>query len=860
MKTIKRRKKNKLNEHKIIILGVIFFILLTAFVAIPTLSSYKNRNLSQSITVWDGTVAESYRSGDGTKGDPYVIANGEELAYFASQLQTTNYEGKYFKLSNNIVLNEGIFSYNKTEGIKYIKDDSENIITPNLENELINKFQHLNNFKGTFDGDYYTIFGVYIDEVLGDGQNAFFTNLEGDIKNLYIENSVIYGGNVTAGVASKSNNATLTNVLYDGFVISDEVEEIGIIEKELEDITLNSQGINLNEILYIDDLEYIPGLVTEVVLSGNYSVDNSDGLLKINDQNINVGDFQIILSDKIIREITLNYQSNSTINITGLKYQIKYSYANAAGIISIAENTTLQNVVNNANVSASVYGSGIINFIKGTTTLKNVYNTGKIDSNNVSTGLISGINQNKKDTTIINCYNDGELNSNSNSMIGNIEYNFGNVTLENVFNPQDNYVINLVEESNVLVNNSYVVTSETINLGTSSSGEFIPATKENLEDKAFIQEYLQYEEFNEEEVNLDSPWVFLDSSLPKIFIDYSKANIYIGDYKWDKYKNQLDVLNFSKKFVFSIEATDELNTIKEIYYYISNSEDTLTKDELNEVAEWAKYENIVEINSDGIYTIYAKIISANDSVIYLNTDLIILDLTGPNILMSALDKVWDSSSEEINSYYIDDIINVTIEANDSLAGIKDIYYYKTDSILTKEELESLEVWNQYTDSILVTEPKTIIYSKVVDNSGNITYVNSDLIIMNGYVLNSLYSGMHGEEVNDLAITEKSSVSLRFTYQDIAQYTTDNKHQIVSNILLPENTVITIIDKLKNKVYKYETTDDKYGYDECINDICQATYDFELFNEAGTISMFQESSYTGEINEEFIINIDFYTEV
>ena len=116
-----RRKKNKSKEHKIVILGIIFFILLTVFVAIPTLSSYKNRNLSQSVNVWDGTVAETYRSGDGSKDNPYVIANGGELAYFASQLQTISYEGKYFKLSNNIVLNDGIFSYSKTEGIKYKK-------------------------------------------------------------------------------------------------------------------------------------------------------------------------------------------------------------------------------------------------------------------------------------------------------------------------------------------------------------------------------------------------------------------------------------------------------------------------------------------------------------------------------------------------------------------------------------------------------------------------------------------------------------------------------------------------------------------------------------------------------------------
>ena len=281
---MKRVKRCKFKEHKIVVLGMIFFILLIAFVAIPTLSSYKNRTLSQNITVWDGTIAENYRSGEGTEENPYIIANGEELAYFASQLEITNYDGVYFKLSNNIVLNEGIFNYNKTDGLKYIKDNAENVITLGLENSIVNEFYHLNNFKGTFDGDYYTIFGIYIDEKLEDGQNALFTNLKGNIKNLYIENSVIYGGEITAGVASKTNGANLTNVLYDGFVISDEESTVGTIEKNLDNITLSSQGIELNQELYIDDLEYIPGLVTEVILSG--FADNVDGILQINGQNV----------------------------------------------------------------------------------------------------------------------------------------------------------------------------------------------------------------------------------------------------------------------------------------------------------------------------------------------------------------------------------------------------------------------------------------------------------------------------------------------------------------------------------------------------------------------------------------------
>ena len=853
-------KRNKLKDHKIIILGIIFFILLTAFVAIPTLSSYKNRTLSQSINVWDGiTIAESYRSGEGTEEDPYIIANGEELAYFASQLETINYEGEYFKLSNNIVLNDGIFSYDKLEGIKYVKNN----VDPDLDNDVFNKFKHLNNFKGTFDGDYYTIFGVYIDEVLDDGQNALFTNLEGNVKNLYIENSVIFGGKITAGVASKTSNSILTNVLYDGYVVSDEATDNDVVVKELDDVSLNFQNIELNDNLYINDLDYIPGLISEVILSGRYNAkDNVDGVLKINGENISAGDFEINLGNEILTTIPINYQSNieSNINIslTNLEYRVKYEYGNAAGIISIAENTTLKNVVNKASVNGSIYASGIINFVNGTTKLENVYNTGKIYSVDRSSGLISNINQNKNDTTIINCYNDGELNSNSNSMIGNIEYNLGNVILENVFNPQDNHVINLIKDTNVYINNSYVITDKFINMGT-NVGEFIKTTKESLEDKTFVLEKLKYKEFvDEDEFNEDFVWVFEDNTLPKLFIDYKLANIYIGEYKWDRYTSTVNTLNFSKKFVFRLEESNKLNTIKEMYYYISNEEVPLSKNDLNEITNWTKYENIVEINTDGIYTIYAKIVGNDDSITYLNTDLIMLDLTGPNVTLSSSlgDKSWNTLKDNLDNYYIEEEMSITIGAEDLLSGVKEVYYYTADKVLSLEELKIHENWNQYQESILITNKKTIVYAKVIDNFDNVTYVNSDFIVVNGYTLDSLFAGMNGSSIDNLSVVQNSSVSLKFSYEDSISYESGNKHQIISNVLFPENTIITIIDKINDKVYKYITASDKYGYDECLDNNCYAIYDFEWFNEVGTKNSFNESSYTGLIKEEFIVNVDF----
>ena len=58
--------------------------------------------------VWDGSVAESFAGGKGTKDDPYQIATGSQLAYFAERVNAGEYGEKYadtyFELTSDIDL------------------------------------------------------------------------------------------------------------------------------------------------------------------------------------------------------------------------------------------------------------------------------------------------------------------------------------------------------------------------------------------------------------------------------------------------------------------------------------------------------------------------------------------------------------------------------------------------------------------------------------------------------------------------------------------------------------------------------------------------------------------------------------
>ena len=80
--------KNLSYVQKISLFAGLIIVAMVISFAIPSLARYKNRMPIDINAVWDGSVAESYRSGKGTEDDPYIISNGSELAYLASELKS----------------------------------------------------------------------------------------------------------------------------------------------------------------------------------------------------------------------------------------------------------------------------------------------------------------------------------------------------------------------------------------------------------------------------------------------------------------------------------------------------------------------------------------------------------------------------------------------------------------------------------------------------------------------------------------------------------------------------------------------------------------------------------------------------
>lgn len=845
---------NYLRKNRLFVLFGIFLIALVFCITIPTFARYKNRTSIYSSSSWNGSVATSYRSGDGTSGNPYVISNGSELAYFALQLSSTNYEDTYFVLDNDIILNSGIFSYSDL-GIEYTKDNVTSSINLDDENSIINKFNSLDGFKGNFDGNFHSIYGLFISND-DDIYNGLFTNLEGSVSNLYVENSIIYGGMVVGGIVSNASNSYIKNVLYNGYVISNDSfsdnKEFIIGDKSY----LVSDNV-LNDSIDINGLSSIIGNVTKINLTGIYENSDSEGILKINGNIISDSEFSLDLGSNLINSISLDYESSNegSFTLSNLKLTVSYTYGNAAGIVSLADNTSILNVINKSDIYGEVYASGIVNVLSGESIIKNSYNNGLINGNYLSSGIVSSINYNSGEVNIVNCYNIGDINSYG-GFIGNIESNSGEININNSFNVTDNYMINMVNDSVVNVSNTYVLFDNGVNDG-SINGEFILTSDSNLKNKEFISDTLGYKEFNNASEIIDDVWIF--DGYPILYFDDINnpiCNIHIGSYLWNNYGYELNTLKFDSSFSFSIEESDELSPLSNIYYYISNSKDVISKDELDLILDWTEYNGIVNIDEEGFYVIYVKVTNYNGDVSYLNTDLLVLDLTGSSISISSsyLGKNWDSLSTDLDSYYVSKYIDISISAVDSLSGVSGIYYYVSDKALSSDDLDDIESWTSYNDSFtLDSSDKAILYVKVIDNCNYVTYANSDYIILEGYSFDSLSAGLSNEFSSDLYITDKSSVLLGFSYNGNNSYDLYS-HEIVSNVSLPVNSNITLIDKVNDKVYKYVVNGDDYKV--CNNDLCEYIYDFTLFDEVGSMVKFSEDNYSGEINENFAVLIDF----
>ena len=356
--------------------------------------------------VWDGSVAESFAGGKGTKDDPYQIATGSQLAYFAKRVNAEEYGEKYadtyFELTEDIDL-----------GGKEWTPVGETVA------DLIMGGHEYFVFSGNFDGNGYTIknltIGTETSPYSGDVCGLFGAT-SGTIEDVVLENvSINYvGGNHSSGYGFRMGGALV------GYSMGDIVNctVIGLDMKAGSDgsyVALNSIGglVGIQDGGTTVSHSRVSGKIEESTKKGNVGgfvgtlakgssakYCGADVSVEVtgNGRGIAVGGF-VGIGNGVTTDETLIENCYATGNITGAEY--------AGGFVGNISGLNISNCYAKGDVSNSFVGASFL----GTDAASNNY-YGAV-KNCYATGLVSDISSSAyafamQDTmnrsTIQNCY------------------------------------------------------------------------------------------------------------------------------------------------------------------------------------------------------------------------------------------------------------------------------------------------------------------------------------------------------------------------------------------------------------------------------------------------------------------------
>ncbi len=103
-------------KRRVMAIALIFWMLLSSCIVILPVAA-------EEADVWDGSVASGFAGGDGSEKNPYIIETAEQLAFLAQSVNAGEaYEGKYFKLTSDLVLNDESFTFEADTGLIQVTD------------------------------------------------------------------------------------------------------------------------------------------------------------------------------------------------------------------------------------------------------------------------------------------------------------------------------------------------------------------------------------------------------------------------------------------------------------------------------------------------------------------------------------------------------------------------------------------------------------------------------------------------------------------------------------------------------------------------------------------------------------------
>ena len=168
-----------------------FLLTMALLVSSLTCVIHVSAEATDTLDVWDGTIADGYAGGSGTVAAPYLISTPEQLALLVTT-SGADTSGKYYRLTADMYLNN-------TNNPDWKNDSPQNWCAPEKDNF----------FRGKFDGNGHIVKGLYYNGAKQDA--ALFAGVRGTvtIKNLTIADSeLITTKNYAAAFAGQIYNSS----------------------------------------------------------------------------------------------------------------------------------------------------------------------------------------------------------------------------------------------------------------------------------------------------------------------------------------------------------------------------------------------------------------------------------------------------------------------------------------------------------------------------------------------------------------------------------------------------------------------------------------------------------------------------
>ena len=320
----------------------------------------------QAQEIWNGTVASSFDGGTGTESDPYKIRTASQLCKLGQDVAFGNsYTDTYFILTDDIMLND------TTNWQNWSTQPPARKWNPIGESNT-------EPFRGIFDGNGYTINGIY--RIYNDVYYGLFGYLGdgGKIQNLGIRASYYASYKYIGGICGYNYKGTISNCYFSG--------TIGVSPMALYSSSYIGGICGWNDV----------GTITNCRNSGTISV---------TDANATIG------------------------GICGLIRKGAITNCHNSGTL----HTKAENEYPNFSVGG-IYGDGSAYDAQ----ISNCYNTGTLilEEKQKNAGGICGYNNG---SYITNCYSTGSIEAATGGKVGNISgYNGGDKYITNCYYIADN--------------------------------------------------------------------------------------------------------------------------------------------------------------------------------------------------------------------------------------------------------------------------------------------------------------------------------------------------------------------------------------------------------------------------------------